>query len=88
MPAWTCLRLSPFVHNMYMGASLIRPPPPPDPTVGICLGPFGGPKGGGGFLSARYPCSVHMICPGGRRHSLDGDREKTGYEPFNRWRER
>ena len=25
------------------------------PPVGICLGPYGGPKGGGSFLRARYP---------------------------------
>ena len=26
-----------------------------DHTVGICLGPYGGPRGGGCFLCARYP---------------------------------
>ena len=25
-------------------------PPPTDPTVGLCLGPYGGPQGGGGVL--------------------------------------
>jgi hypothetical protein len=40
----------------YRGTSLIRPPPPQDPTVAfLCLGPYGVPMGGGGFLSARYP---------------------------------
>jgi len=29
-----------------------------DPTVRQCLGPFGGPWGGGGFLWARYPCTA------------------------------
>ena len=26
-----------------------------DATVGLCLGPYGGPRGGGCFLRARYP---------------------------------
>jgi hypothetical protein len=25
-------------------------PPPEDPTVGLCLAPYGGPRGGGCFL--------------------------------------
>ena len=28
------------------------------PTVGLCLGPYGGPRGGGCFLSARFPCTT------------------------------
>jgi len=32
------------------GGSLIRNTPPWDPTVGLCLGPYGGPMGGGCFL--------------------------------------
>ena len=30
--------------------------PPRTLTVGLCLGPFGGPRGWGVFLWARYPC--------------------------------
>ena len=30
------------------------------PTVGLCLGPYGGPRGGGGFLCARYPCGARL----------------------------
>ena len=36
-------------------------PSPQDPTIGLCLGPYGGPKGGGCFSWARYPCKV-QIC--------------------------
>jgi len=47
----------------YRGASLIRKCPPP--RAGLCLGPYGGPGEGGGFLRARYPCTcgrpVHLI---------------------------
>ena len=50
------------------------PPPPPatttglgfypqDPTVGLCLGSWGVPRGAGVFLWARYPCTA----PLGRR---------------------
>ena len=30
------------------------------PTVGLCLGPYGGARGGGGFLGARHPCARTM----------------------------
>jgi hypothetical protein len=30
---------------------------PQNPTVGPCLGPYGGPRWVGGFLWTRYPCS-------------------------------
>ena len=54
-----------------------------DPTVGLCLGPYGGPRQGGYFLGARYPCKpcvhptygsgdlLHHIChspPSPRQH--------------------
>ena len=29
----------------------------PPPKVGICVEPYGGSRGDGGFLCARYPCS-------------------------------
>ena len=41
----------------YKGISLIRNSPPLGTYSSICLGPYGGPGGGGGFLCARYPCS-------------------------------
>jgi len=41
----------------YRGTSLIRNSPPLGTYSSICLGPYGGPGGGGGFLCARYPCS-------------------------------
>ena len=31
---------------------------PQDPTAGLCLGPYGGSEGGGGFLWAGYPFSA------------------------------
>ena len=34
----------------YRGTSLIRNRPPLGPYSSICLGPYGGPRGGGGFL--------------------------------------
>ena len=33
------------VHVLYRGNSIIRNSLPQDPTVGLCLGPCGGPKG-------------------------------------------
>ena len=39
--------------------------PPSDPTVGLCLGSYGGPRGKGVFLWARYPCSVQGFGFGG-----------------------
>ena len=30
---------------------------PPPPTGALCLGPYGGPRGVGDFLRARYPCT-------------------------------
>ena len=32
--------------------------PPQDPTVGLCLGSQGGPRGLGFLLWARYPCTA------------------------------
>ena len=45
--------------------SLIRKDTPQDPAVGICIGPYGGPRGGGRFLMSEVllyalhpkPCS-------------------------------
>ena len=34
----------------HRATSLIRKRPPQDPTVGLYLGPYAGPRGGGGFL--------------------------------------
>ena len=34
--------------------------PSEDPTVGLCLGSLGGPRGVGVFVSARYPCTGPM----------------------------
>ena len=52
-------------HSTYTGTSLITNRPPPHATVGICLGPYGGPRGGGGFLWARYPCMC-LVCGRGK----------------------
>jgi len=38
------------------GPSLIGNSPPLHTFIGICLGPYDGPRGGGCFLSTRYPC--------------------------------
>ena len=49
----TCLRMYRDIWFIpYRGTSLIRNTPP----VGPCLGSYGGPMGGGGFLQVRYPC--------------------------------
>ena len=43
-----------------------------DPTVGLCLGPYGGPRGGGRFLVIEvslYMASM-MIIPRAMKHSL------------------
>ena len=32
-----------------------KQPPPEDPTAGLCLGPYGGPIGGGQFLVSEVP---------------------------------
>jgi len=37
-------------EDRYRGTSLIRNSPPPGPYSSICLGPYGVPSGGGGFL--------------------------------------
>ena len=34
----------------------LKTPPSWDPTVGLYLGPYGGPRGGCSFSRARYPC--------------------------------
>jgi len=31
------------------------------PTVGLCLGPYGGPRGVGVFLWAKYPCMRTLL---------------------------
>ena len=56
-----CCGVTPPCHvheAAYRGTSLIRTPPPQDPTVGLCLDSWGGPRRVGVFLRARYPCSV------------------------------
>ena len=35
--------------------------PPQDPTVALCLGPYGGPRGVGCLLSVRCPCSTACV---------------------------
>ena len=42
---------------LYRGTSLTRKRIPLDLTVGLYLGSSGGPRGVGGFLLARYPCT-------------------------------
>ena len=49
-----------FAHNKlrFLGA----------PTVGLCLGPYGGPREGGLFLMSEVPlyrpdCAVSCLCP-------------------------
>ena len=70
-----------------------RPPPPYDPTSGLCLGPYGGPRGGGCFLCARYPCTQPVSAHSGRAHleRLGGGQLEPGvfsrtarcsYEPY------
>ena len=46
------------VHSPLQGYLIYENAPPQDPIVGLCLGSWGGPRGLGVFLSARYPCTV------------------------------
>ena len=44
------------LSQAYRGTSTIRAVSSQDPTVGLWLGPYDGPRGGRIFLRARYPC--------------------------------
>jgi hypothetical protein len=44
-----------FGFRAYRGTSLIRNSPCLLPTVGLCLGPYGGPRGRGQFLMSEVP---------------------------------
>ena len=54
------------VRNLYRGTSLIRTTPSQDSTVGLYLGSFGGPRGGGLFLMSEVPLYTHendlLVC--------------------------
>ena len=52
--------------TLYRVASLLRNLTPLDPTVGLCLGPYESPTGGGRFLMSEVPLQVPL------RHSLGG----------------
>ena len=67
----------------YRGTLLIRNRPHLGPYNSICLGPYGGPRGGSVFLEVRYPCTVPPVrfiarfasavyfrCEPNRRHPL------------------
>ena len=41
------------LYDLYRGTSLIRNDTSLGPTVGACLGPYGGPRGGGGGCYGR-----------------------------------
>ena len=43
----------PLSPPSYRGTSLIRNASPQDPTVGLCVWPYGGPSGGGAFYYER-----------------------------------
>ena len=59
----------------YKGTVLIKTAPPQDPTVGLCLGPYGGPRGGavyydrGTFVSTLE--RVRFVPSGGWKSHLD-----------------
>ena len=55
----------------FRGTSLIRKRTSQDPTVGLCLGSKGGPRGGGDFLWARYPYTMVLFPP-----SLEAEQPK------------
>ena len=44
--------------------------PPEDPTVGLCLGSWGGARGVDIFLWTRYPCGENKVVPGGN-HAVE-----------------
>ena len=58
------LLISQAFQPPYRGTSLIRNRAPLDPTVGLCLGLYVGPRGGGLFLMSEVPlyhppCTLH-----------------------------
>ena len=46
---------------IYGATSLIRKRLPLGPYSSICLGSYGGPKGGGSFLWAKHPCYCNPV---------------------------
>jgi len=59
------------MRPIYRGTSLIRNRPRLGPynTCSICIGPYGGPRGGGRFLMSEVPlCWVPL-----QSHEVDGD---------------
>jgi hypothetical protein len=44
-----------FQEELYRGTSLLKNRAPLGPTVGLCLGPYGSPIGGGLFLMSEVP---------------------------------
>ena len=45
-----------LVQGMYTDKSfIIKRPPPKDPTVALCPGSCGGPRGGGSFFMSEVP---------------------------------
>ena len=46
---------------VYRGDSLIRTPPPQDLTVGLCPGPYGGPKGGAISCERGTPVEIPVL---------------------------
>ena len=73
-PAQTLLRCGcmPSARpSWYRGTSLIiKKAFPQDPTVGICLGTYDGPRGKGVFLRERYPYRVRMTVLGAPAQTL------------------
>ena len=63
--AWVAVRALGIRHGVgskcyaIQGYLAHKTPPPPRTLVGLYLGSYGGPKGGGCFLWARYPCTSY-----------------------------
>jgi hypothetical protein len=64
--SWSLYRVVRYIHgskvsqqSSHTGVPDFKKNVPPwEPTVGICLGTYGGPRGVDVFLWARYPCSL------------------------------
>jgi len=52
-------------HGTLQGYLAHKKHPPQDPTVGLCLGPHGGPRWGGRFLMSEVPLYAHHGALGG-----------------------
>ena len=60
---WTCRTCRIDSSSPYRGTSLIINSAPLHPTVGLCLGPYGGPRGGAVSYERGTPVPGHLAVP-------------------------